>query len=98
MRSPGGRRILQGLAFQSHPEGHHVWLTLPERWRGANLNLYARQSGLALVPSEAFAVGPAPDAIRVSLGAASNRVALERGLNLLATVLSHGPSALASVV
>ncbi len=92
------RRILQGLEFQSHPEGHHVWLTLPERWRGANLNLYARQSGLALVPSEAFAVGPAPDAIRVSLGAAPNRVALERGLGLLATVLSHGASALASVV
>ena len=67
------RRILQGLEFQAHPEGHHLWLTLPERWRRADLNVYARQSGLALVPSEAFAVGPAPDAIRVSLGAAQNR-------------------------
>ena len=92
------RRILQGLEFQAHPEGHHLWLTLPERWRRADLNVYARQSGLALVPSEAFAVGPAPDAIRVSLGAAQNRAALERGLGLLATVLSHGPSALSSIV
>jgi hypothetical protein len=71
---------------------------LPERWRRADLNLYARQSGLALVSSEAFAVGPAPDAIRVSLGAAQNQAVLERGLNLLATVLSHGPSALSSIV
>jgi DNA-binding transcriptional MocR family regulator len=92
------RRILQGLEFQAHPEGHHLWLTLPERWRRADLNLYARQSGLALVPSEAFAVGPAPNAIRVSLGAAQNQAVLERGLGLLATVMSHGPSALSSIV
>ncbi|QRM31924.1 PLP-dependent aminotransferase family protein [Microvirga sp. VF16] len=92
------RRVLQGLGFQAHPEGHHLWLALPERWRRADLNLYARQSGLALVPSEAFAVGLAPDAIRVSLGAAQNQAVLERGLNLLATVLSHGPSALSSIV
>ncbi|WP_246776723.1 PLP-dependent aminotransferase family protein [Microvirga sp. VF16] len=92
------RRTLQGLEFQAHPEGHHLWLTLPERWRRTDLNLYARQSGLALVPSEAFAVGPAPEAIRVSLGAAQNQAVLERGLNLLATVLSHGPSALSSIV
>lgn len=92
------RRALQGLEFQAHPEGHHLWLTLPERWRRVDLNLYARQSGLALVPSEAFAVGPAAEAIRVSLGAAQNQAMLERGLNLLATVLSHGPSALSSIV
>jgi DNA-binding transcriptional MocR family regulator len=92
------RRALQAHEFQAHPEGHHLWLTLPERWRRADLNLYARQSGLALVPSEAFAVGPAPDAIRVSLGAAQNQPVLERGLSLLATVLSHGPSALSSIV
>jgi DNA-binding transcriptional MocR family regulator len=91
-------RILQGLEFQAHPEGHHLWLTLPERWRRADLNVHARQSGLALVPSGAFAVGAAPDAIRVSLGAAQNRTMLERGLNLLATVLAHGPSALSSIV
>ncbi|GEO17883.1 aminotransferase-like domain-containing protein [Microvirga aerophila] len=92
------RRTLKGFEFQAHPEGHHLWLTLPERWRRADLNVYARQSGLALVPSEAFAMGSAPDAIRVSLGAAQNRAVLERGLGLLATVLSYGPSALSSIV
>ncbi|KAB0268541.1 PLP-dependent aminotransferase family protein [Microvirga brassicacearum] len=91
-------RVLQGIEFQAHREGHHLWLTLPERWRRADLNLYARQSGLALVSSEAFAVGPAPDTIRVSLGAAQNQAVLERGLNLLATVLSRGPGALSSIV
>jgi DNA-binding transcriptional MocR family regulator len=97
-RQAVAQQVLQGLEFQAHAEGHHLWLTLPERWRRADLNLYARQSGLALVPSEAFAVGPAPDAIRVSLGAAQNQAVLERGLNLLATVLAHGPSSLSSIV
>ncbi|WP_239353298.1 PLP-dependent aminotransferase family protein [Microvirga sp. ACRRW] len=91
-------RVLKGLEFQAHPEGHHLWLTLPERWRKSELSIHARQSGLALVPSEAFAVGPAPDAIRVSLGAAQSQIVLERGLKLLATVLSQGPNTLSSIV
>jgi DNA-binding transcriptional MocR family regulator len=91
-------RDLQGHTFQAHPEGYHLWLTLPERWHRADLNLYARQSGLALVPSEAFAVGSALEAIRLSLGTAQNQAVLERGLHLLATILSHGPSTLSSIV
>ena len=62
------------------------------------MTVHAQRSGLALVPSEAFAVGVAPDAIRVSLGAARSRAELEQGLSLLATVLSHGPGALSSIV
>ncbi len=91
-------RILHGVDFLAHPEGHHLWLTLPDRWRRADLIAQARQSGLALVPSDAFAVGTAPDAIRVSLGAAQNRAALERGLRLLAALLVQGPGTLSSVV
>jgi hypothetical protein len=39
-----------------------------------------------------------PDAVRISLGAAPTRAALERGLEALAAVLSHQPSTLSSVV
>lgn len=92
------QRVLHGLEFRAHPEGHHLWLTLPDRWRRADLNMYARQSGLALVASDAFAVGPSPDAIRVSLGVAQNRAVLEQGLGVLATLLLHSPSALSSIV
>jgi DNA-binding transcriptional MocR family regulator len=91
-------QILQGVDFLAHPEGHHLWLTLPDRWRRADLIAQARQSGLALVPSDAFAVGTAPDAIRVSLGAAQNRAALERGLRLLAALLAQGSGTLSSIV
>jgi DNA-binding transcriptional MocR family regulator len=91
-------QLLQGFDFLAHPEGHHLWLTLPEEWRRADFIAHARQSGLALVPSDAFAAGTAPDAVRVSLGAAQNRAALERGLRLLAALLSHGPGTLSSVV
>ncbi|MCA0405362.1 MAG: PLP-dependent aminotransferase family protein [Proteobacteria bacterium] len=92
------RRILTGHAFQAHPDGHHIWLSLPARWRQSDFNLCARQSGLALVPSDAFAIGDAPDAIRVSLGAAPDQNTVERGLKLLATVLSQGPNTLSSIV
>jgi DNA-binding transcriptional MocR family regulator len=92
------QRLLHGPLFQAHPEGHHLWLTLPEHWRRADLDAHARQMGLALVPSDAFAVGAAPDAVRVSLGAAQDRSVLERGLSLLATVLSRGPGSLSAIV
>lgn len=92
------KRVLQGLEIQAHPEGHHLWLTLPERWRQADLNLHARQSGLALVSGDAFAAGVASDGIRISLGAAPNRSVLEQGLGLLATVLSHAPNTLSPIV
>jgi DNA-binding transcriptional MocR family regulator len=91
-------RFLHGSLFQAQPEGHHLWLTLPEHWRGADLDAYARQMGLALVPSDAFAVGAVPDAVRVSLGAAQDRSVLERGLSLLATVLSRRPGASSAIV
>jgi DNA-binding transcriptional MocR family regulator len=87
------RRVLQGLEL----EAHHLWPTLPERWRQAELNLHARQSGIALVPSEAFAVGPAPGAFRVSLGAAQTGPCWNAA-SASCTVLSHGPSALSSIV
>ena len=92
------QRILPGLDDEAHHEGHHLWLKLPERWRQADLNTYARQFGLALVHSDAFALGAVPDSLRLSLGAALNRSDLERGLGVLAAVLSHAPSALSSIV
>src|SRR5882724_5258981 len=48
----------------------------------------ARAQGLAIVTAESFSVGESqPDAIRVSLGAASSRVELFRALEILATTL-----------
>ena len=83
------REVLHGFGVHGHPEGHNVWLGLPGHWRQSDLLAYAGQQGLALVPSDAFAIGPAPDAIRLSLGAPQDRASLERGLKILAAVLSQ---------
>ena len=53
---------------------------------------------LTIVPSDAFAIGSAPEAIRVSLGAAPDRETLKHGLGLLAMLLSQRPGALSAVV
>ena len=42
--------------------------------------------------------GPAPDAIRVSLGAAPDGEALRYGLSLLANLLAHPPGAITNIV
>lgn len=80
------------------PEGHlarpapalHLWLDLPRGRRRAWVvaDLYARS--VAVVPSDAFALGPVPEAIRLSLGAPRTRAALERALTIVADALADG--------
>src|SRR3954453_3758704 len=48
------RQALAGLDSVTHPDGHHLWLRLPADWSRAELSAHARQSGLSIVPSDAF--------------------------------------------
>lgn len=82
---------LRDFSIRGHPEGFNVWLTLPDNWKRADLRTYAIQSGVAVVTSDAFAVGPQPEAIRLSLGAPNDRTELEDAMNLLAVLLSQKP-------
>jgi DNA-binding transcriptional MocR family regulator len=85
------REILPAGSFDAHPEGLHLWLRLPPRWGRRDFVAYLqREDGLAVMPSDAFAVGikpEPPDAARISLGAASNREALRRALRSVAGAL-----------
>jgi DNA-binding transcriptional MocR family regulator len=85
------REILPAGSFDAHPQGLHLWLRLPPRWDRRDFVAYLRrQGGLALVPSDAFAVGAEgapPDAVRISLGAAPDRGALRRALRSVAMAL-----------
>lgn len=89
-------RVLRGWAMRAQPEGHHLWLHLPEGWRQAELVAEARQSGLALVPSSAF--GEGSRGLRIALGAAPGREALERGLLALAALLGRGTGGMGTFV
>jgi DNA-binding transcriptional MocR family regulator len=81
-------RALKDLSFVAGRTAHHLWLELPAEWRREDFVAYLMRSGLAVVGSDAFAVGAtAPRAVRISLGAARNRAELAEGLRLLAASL-----------
>lgn len=86
------RETLPADSYSAHPEGLHLWLRLPSRWDRRELVAHLQaQGGLAVVPSDAFAVGgaeQAPNAVRVSLGAALTRHSLRDALRFLTANLA----------
>ena len=82
-------RILRGLSFTARPSGHHLWLSLPSWWSRSDFVLHVLRRGLAVVASDAFEVArdTAPQAVRLSLGAARNRADLAEALQLVARTL-----------
>src|SRR5262245_57773461 len=80
--------ILARHPFAAHPNGHHIWLPLPQAWSRAEFASHVQRQGLAIVTAETFSVGETSShAIRVSLGAASSRAELVRALEILAGAL-----------
>lgn len=93
-------RILRTPRPGTQPHAYHLWLPLPEPWRGEDFAARARQRGVAVNPAEVFAAGAAktPAAVRVCLGAARGRGDLERGLLVLRDVLDGTPQAASAIV
>jgi len=78
------RDLLAGLDYRSHEEGYHGWLGLADEVDAASVEAVARRTGLTLIPSSRFAVGPSPShALRVSLGGHLDMAELADGLRLL---------------
>lgn len=84
-------RHLAGHAYQANPNTPHVFLDLPPTWRPANFATHARLEHVAVTPAEPFVVGenPEPQAIRITLGAATSRRQLDVGLKRLGKLLSE---------
>ena len=87
--------LLPAGAVAAHPDGNHLWLTLPEGWSATAFTAAARESGLLVVPADAFDVTGAPPqaerpprAVRLSLGGVPDRAGLERALRRLSRLLS----------
>ena len=82
------------MPFSGHPNGHHIWIPLPRSWSRTEFASHAQRQGLAIVTAEIFSVEETqPHAIRVSLGAASSRSELVRGLEILNTALKSSAAA-----
>jgi len=89
-------RILVGQRFIAHPQGLHLWLTLPPNWLAGELIEHAKLMGLAVAPGQAFVTEEryAQNAVRVAVGAAPGEVDLARGLTSLAALLARDPEPL----
>jgi DNA-binding transcriptional MocR family regulator len=87
------RDILGAHAMQSHPFGFHVWLQLPEPWRGEDFVVHAQRRGVAVTSADVFVVGrqDAPHAIRISLMPVADTTRLEGALRILAEILEEPP-------
>jgi DNA-binding transcriptional MocR family regulator len=76
--------ILEGLSFQTNPEGYHLWLPLPAGIDAAELADAMRPSGLSVVAGDRFRVAPDNEQpVRVSLGGLIDLERLTRALRLI---------------
>ena len=83
-----------GRWLAKSPISFHLWLKLPEPWRGESFVAQARSRGVVVNSAEEFLVGreSAPHAVRVCLGATLDRKRLEDGLRRLAELLDAPPT------
>lgn len=92
------RQLLSSVG-QAPPSGIHLWYTLPSYWTSQALANAARAEELRVTPSEAFEVGPhRVNAIRISLGGATDRLLLASGLRRLADLLARRPDSIREIV
>jgi DNA-binding transcriptional MocR family regulator len=97
-RAELARRTLKTLRGSSPANSPHVWLELPPPWTADDFAREARSRGIIITPARAFAVGSdLPEAIRVCLGAASDRQVMLGALRAL-DVLARDPRVAFSAV
>ena len=49
------KRLLAGEKYQTHPQSHHLWLMLPQRWTSDGFVAQARSRGVIVNASSEFA-------------------------------------------
>jgi len=85
------QRCIVGAELRINPGSYHVWLTLPEQRRSADFVDEAYGKGVALSPSDTFAIGDtSPNGVRISIGAPNDRKRLAAGLAIIAELLTSG--------
>ncbi len=87
------RASLSEFEYDSHPNGMHLWLSLPQGWSSDALVATAKKADLIITGDQPFVVDqPRPlERVRISLGMESSRYRVKYGLGLLADILSSKP-------
>ncbi|HEX8493164.1 MAG TPA: PLP-dependent aminotransferase family protein [Pyrinomonadaceae bacterium] len=94
------RKILGNINEGSHPMSCHLWLELPDPWRGVDFSDRAAARGVLVAPAEAFVTGrgAAPHAVRICLLSTQDRFQLEKGLDILQEILHSAPEPALTIV
>jgi DNA-binding transcriptional MocR family regulator len=84
-------KVLDGIAYRSHPEALHIWIPLDSARSEDEVVSLARLHDVAIAPGASFRIdGPLQPAVRVCLGQPSE-AELERALSILAGILTSDP-------
>lgn len=84
------RLVAERLEVRADPRAYHCWWELPPPWRADTFVAAAAREGIAVTPAAAFAIGKAPNAVRLALASP----ALERlaaALDVLAGIARGTP-------
>ncbi|HET6609781.1 MAG TPA: PLP-dependent aminotransferase family protein [Rhodopila sp.] len=92
IRQEIAQAILPPASFVARREGFHAWLSLPSAWTRAEFVAHLRAIGIGAVSSDAFALGAAPEAVRLSLNAPATRDELRSSLERIADLLAEHPT------
>ena len=95
-RQSAAAHILHAAITQ--PGCFHAWLPLPDGWTAGVLAGRARLEGVGLVTADAFAVGRAPEAVRIGLGSPRTLAELIQGLEIVSDLLARPPGSSSTIV
>jgi len=87
-------KLLASQQYRAHPEGFHIWLTLPRPWNRIEFASHLSARGVGVVGSHAFCVDNTnpPEAVRICLGGPANRVECRNALELIHDTLAQAPA------
>lgn len=89
--------LLEKHGLVTAPNAFHAWMPLAPGWTRSEFAARLRSAGTGVVPSDAFAVGTPPEALRIGLGATADRNRLALSLQLIADMAGDAP-ALSSMI
>lgn len=95
------RKVFKGRLEKLHEPamGYHVWLPLPANWSAQDLFYKARNAGVLITPPGSAIAGTGSEpGVRLCVGGAPNRAALERALRQLSEILDHSSNPLLSFI
>jgi len=92
-RAAAAKELFSDYVLTCHESAIHAWLTLPESWRAHEFSQAALDHGISLTIAEDYAVGrqPAPQAVRLALGAPKTLGDLRAALLSLKELLEENP-------